>query len=98
MDDSNKFKGLEKYTVGDMFSNRKLEKMMKINPKFFEDLNKSMKSLQKHQAEKSAQPFKTNYFLEELLHSQTPIWVNITTLAIATITLLLLIYQIFFIK
>lgn len=51
------------------------------------DMTKSLHKIQKHEAEKHAQPFKTNYLLEKLIKSQTPKWVNISVLIISILAL-----------
>ena len=54
----------------------------------------SMHKIQKHEAEKNPQPFKTNHLLEELIKSQTPKWVNISVLIISAFTLLMTLWVI----
>lgn len=56
-----------------------------MNKKLSKDLDK----IRKYEAEKSAQPFLTNQILEDLIHSQTPKWVNYSILIIASLTLII---------
>jgi len=50
---------------------------------------KTMRSIQKHAVAKSAQPFKTNYYLSKLSQSAPPLWINIVC-AVAILAAVLL--------
>ncbi len=56
-------------------------------PKVFDDMNKSIKEIEEHQAKKAAQPFITNDILEDLLKSQTPRGVNYIILVVSSLAL-----------
>lgn len=90
-----KFRGLEGKTIGDLMKKDELEKAMRLNPEFFEDLDKSMKKIMKHEAEKHAQPFITNDLLQHLIKSQTPKLVNYTILILSAIALLVGLWALF---
>ena len=95
MEKTNGFKGLEGKTVGDLMKKGELEKAMRLNPGFFEDLNKSMKKIMKHEAEKYAQPFITNDLLQDLIKFQTPRWVSYTILILSALALLVGLWELF---
>ncbi len=86
---SSKYKGLEKYTVGDLFDEKKRKEIEKRYPTILKDMKKNADYIGKHEAKKGAQPFKTNYLLKDLLNSQTPKWVNYTILLFAFLAFLI---------
>lgn len=45
------------------------------------------KNFTKYESETKAQPYKTNYILEDLLKSQTPKWINYIMLILVALTL-----------
>ncbi len=52
-------------------------------------LKETTNNIVKHEAEKSAQPFKTNYLLEDIKKNQTPLWIGIAILIISFITMII---------
>lgn len=50
-------------------------------------INLDGETITKYESETKAQPYKTNYLLEDLLKTQTPRWVNYLMLALVALTL-----------
>lgn len=81
---------------GERFEDLPEEKKKEISIKFAKGiqnmgdyLNETTTNIIKHNAEKSAQPFKTNYLLEDIKKNQTPLWIGIAILIISFITMII---------
>jgi len=62
---------------------------IKYMKKSTEDMGKGFANWIKYEAERGAQPFKTNYLLDKILKSETPNWVNCATLIVAILSFII---------